>query len=585
MPMFAEDSFIRRHKIITGLALLLVVFALWFLSLRRGPYHSYSLDLMIPAGGKALEAPGPLQVGVATRDITADLAEYDSWTDGNNNAKYDMIEDCMKGWQKPLMRMVNNRFHFFDTAKAAQSGDTFVDKNGNGRFDGVWIAGFSSNRPAKGVHDPQWTRAIAVRNNGVTVVMVSIDAIGLFDNDIVAIRKMINPALKVDQLVVSSTHCHEVPDTMGNWSGPLPQFDCGPYVKKVQRLTKEAVEEAVASLAPADMYCATADVPAEGYVDDSRKPLAQDMHLYLWRFTKPNTDQTVATFINWGNHPETLGGDNSLLTSDFCHYIREGLEKGVPEPNGVKGFGGTCVYFQGMVGGLATQLHTDVPKRDGSGTLREDSWEKAENLGYNVAILAANALRGPDVWKNEKPFVAVAAKTVMAKMDNPVFKYGIMLGLVHPGYYWGGYSRTETDAIRIGNVLIATAPGEMYPEIAVGGVEAKPGRDFDVQPQEVPPLLDEAKKFAKQTPIFGLCNDEVGYIVPKSQWDNKAPYVYNNKNQYGEENSGGPEVAPAVHHGMLEMIRRINETFTTSPAAPVVPVATTAASVPAVPAK
>ena len=575
--MFSEDSFIRRRPIVSGLLLLLIMvmlFGCWVFSLRRGPYHSYSVDFMIPAKGKAVEAPGPLQVGVAVRDITANLAEYDSWTDGNNNSKYDIIEDCMKPWQKPLMRAINGKFHFFDTEKAAKSGDTYVDKNGNGRFDGCWIAGFSSNRPAKGVHDPQWTRAVAVRNNGVTVVMVSVDAIGLFNNDIVAIRKMINPALKVDHLVVSSTHCHEVPDSMGNWCGPLPQFNCGPYVQKIQRLTKEAVEEAVASLSPADMYCATADVPKEGYVDDSRKPIAQDWHVYVWRFTKPNTDQTIATCVNWGNHPETLGGENSLLTSDYCHYIREGLEKGVPEPNGVKGFGGTCVFFEGMVGGLATQLHTDVPKRDGSGTIKEETFEKAENLGYNVAILAANALRGPEAWKNENPFVAVAGKTVMAKMTNPVFKYGIMLGLIHQGYYWGGYSKTETDAIRIGSVVIATAPGELYPEIAVGGVEAKPGRDFDVQPQEVPPLLDEAKKFAKQTPIFGLCNDEIGYIVPKSQWDNKAPYVYNNKNQYGEENSGGEEVAPAVHHGMLAMIQRINETFTTSPATPPVPAAT-----------
>jgi hypothetical protein len=573
MPMFSEDSFIRRHKIITALALVLILIVLWFLSLRRGPFHSYSLDIMIPKDGKALEAPGPLQVGVAVRDITANLAEYESWTDGNNNSKYDVVEDCLKGWQKPLLRAVNSKFKFYDMAKAAQSGDSYVEKNGNGRFDGCWIAGFSSNRPAKGIHDPQWARAVAVRNNGVTVVMVSVDAIGIFDSDIIAIRKMINPALKVDHLVLSSTHSHEVPDTMANWSGPLPLFNYDRrYMDKIKKLTKEAVEEAVASMSPADMYCATAKVPELGYVDDSRKPIIQDMNLYLWRFTKPNSDQTIATCINWGNHPEALGGDNSELTSDFCHYVREGLEKGVPEPNGVKGFGGTCVYFQGMIGGLATQLHTDVPKRDGSGLISDGTFEKAEHLGYNVAILAANALRGPEVWKNEKPFVAVAAKTINAKMTNPIFKYGIMLGLIHQGYYWGGYSRTETDAIRIGNVLIATTPGEIYPEIVVGGVEARPGRDFDIQPVEVPPIQSEAKKFAKQTPVFGLCNDEIGYMVPKSQWDTKAPWTYGNGDQYGEENSGGYEVAPAVHRGMLEMVRRVNTTFETSPAAPPVPV-------------
>ncbi len=562
MNVFAVDGFVRKHKIISGILLVLILLVFWVFSLRRGPYDSYSVNRMLPDGGKAAEAPGLLMVGVAKREITANLAEYDRWTDGNNNNKYDLLTDAGTGWQKVLFRIVNHLGKFIDLEKAKRSGDSYVDTNHNGKFDPVWIAGFGCDRPAKGVHDPQWVRAIAVKNNGVTVVMLSVDAIGIFNNDVIAIRKSINPALKVDHVVLSSTHCHEVPDTMGNWSG-LPMFGYDTrYITKIKKMAKEAVEEAVSGLQAADMYCATVKVPEEGFVRDSRKPIALDPNMYLWRFTKPNApDETIATFVNWGNHPESLGGDNPLLTSDFVHYIREGLEKGVPEPKGVKGFGGTCVYYQGMVGGLATQLGVTVPNRDGSAGFHKDSFEKAEHLGYNVAILAANTLRGPDVWKNEKPLVAVAAETVKAKMDNPLFKYGIMLGLLHQGYFWGGYAKTEVDAIRIGNVVIVTVPGELYSEIAVGGVEARPGRDFDIAPVEVPPFQNEQLKFAKQTPIFGLCNDEVGYIIPKSQWDAKAPWTYGDSDQYGEDNSGGPEVAPAVHKAAMEMIRRINGTF------------------------
>jgi hypothetical protein len=562
MNVFAVDGFVRKHKITSGILLILILLVLWVLSLRRGPYDSYSVDLMLPAAGKAAEAPGQLMVGVAKRDITADFAEYDSWTDGNNNNKYDLLTDAGTGWQKVLFRIVNHFGKFLDLEKAKQSGDSYVDRNQNGKFDPVWIAGFGCDRPAKGVHDPQWVRAIAVKNNGVTVVMLSVDAIGIFNNDVIAIRKLIDPALKVDHLVLSSTHCHEVPDTTGNWSG-LPFFGYDTrYINKIKQMAKDAVEEAVSGLQAADMYCATVKVPEEGFVRDSRKPIALDPNMYLWRFTKPNApDETIGTFVNWGNHPEALGGDNPLLTSDFVHYLREGLEKGVPEPKGVKGFGGTCVYYQGMVGGLATQLGVTVPNRDGSAGFHEDSFEKAEHLGYNVAILAANALRGPDVWKNEKPLVAVVAETVKAKMDNPIFKYGIMLGLLHQGYFWGGYAKTEVNAIRIGDVVIVTVPGEIYPEIAVGGVEALSGRDFNIAPVEVPPFQSDQLKFAKQAPIFGLCNDEVGYIIPKSQWDAKAPWTYGDSDQYGEENSGGPEVAPAVHKSAIEMIRRINGTF------------------------
>jgi hypothetical protein len=75
----------------------------------------------------------------------------------------------------------------------------------------------------------------------------------------------------------------------------------------------------------------------------------------------------------------------------------------------------------------------------------------------------------------------------------------------------------------------------------------------------------EKRRYARQAFTLGLANDEIGYILPKSQWDAEKPYVYE-KDQYGEENSGGPEVGPAIHAGMLEMVRRINTTYQHYPA-------------------
>ena len=122
----------------------------------EGPHHDYELDFVIPENPVS---PTILQAGVAKRDITINMDNYDPWVDVNKNSKYD------------------------------EGVDTYTDSNGNGRFDGVWIAGFNVNRPAQGVHDPQWVRAIASRNNGVTLVMVTIDAIGIFHNECVTIRK------------------------------------------------------------------------------------------------------------------------------------------------------------------------------------------------------------------------------------------------------------------------------------------------------------------------------------------------------------------------------------------------------------
>jgi hypothetical protein len=311
------------------------------------------------------------------------------------------------------------------------------------------------------------------------------------------------------------------------------------------------------------MYCAQFELPEEGFIRDSRKPHCIDNRLNLWRFTKPGTDETIATFVNWGNHPETLGSRNTLLTSDFCHYLREGIENGVPEPNGVEGFGGMCLYFQGMVGGLMTQLHIEVPHRDGVQRFKEDSFEKAESLGYNVAIAACNALRDPAlVWKNENPYLAYGARTMIAPTQGH-FKWAMMLGVIHEGYYLGRGAKTEVNMIHIGDVRILTAPGEIYPEIVMGQVEALPGRDFEIEPIEDPGLYALMK--GRMELVIGLANDEIGYMLPKSQWDVKPPFVYNDKSQYGEENSPGPDVGPAYYAAASQLILDMQDAFDPAP--------------------
>ena len=57
--------------------------------------------------------------------------------------------------------------------------------------------------------------------------------------------------------------------------------------------------------------------------------------------------------------------------------------------------------------------------------------------------------------------------------------------------------------------------------------------------------------------LIGLANDELGYIIPKRQWDHAPPFAYGRKkSQYGEENSCGPMMA-GVLMGALE--HRVNE--------------------------
>ena len=75
---------------------------------------------------------------------------------------------------------------------------------------------------------------------------------------------------------------------------------------------------------------------------------------------------------------------------------------------------------------------------------------------------------------------------------------------------------------------------------------------------EVPPVRDMMP--GKYKFVIGLANDEIGYIIPKSQWDTKSPFTYGSKKSpYGEENSLGPETGPILHRNLLEMLAELEE--------------------------
>ena len=92
------------------------------------------------------------------------------------------------------------------------------------------------------------------------------------------------------------------------------------------------------------------------------------------------------------------------------------------------------------------------------------------------------------------------------------------------GISYNGKAKTEIDAFRLGPIEMLCIPGEVYPEIVDGGVESPEGADYPGEPIEVPPLRPQMK--GELNLVFGLANDEIGYILPKTQWDTKSPFTY-----------------------------------------------------------
>src|SRR5690606_35152806 len=210
------------------------------------------------------------------------------------------------------------------------------------------------------------------------------------------------------------------------------------------------------------------------------------------------------------------------------------------------------------IGGLMAP-HASMPVYDSirQVELTEPSFDKARAIGEQIARWSVAALEDGDTIQDLQP-LRIEAKSVTLPVKNPVFRIASSIGLLRRGMTGWFKATSEVAALRIGPATWLSIPGEIYPEIVFGGVESPPGQDYAIDPIETPPLNDFMH--GKYHYYIGLSNDEVGYIIPKSQWDNKKPWLYlDERETYGEVNSLGPETAPILYEGLKEVLQKLKK--------------------------
>jgi hypothetical protein len=501
------------------LAALLLVAAAWVGHRARDRHPGYRLDLRV-----AGDAPGPLRAGFAAVAITPPVV--DTWTDRNGNARLD-------------------------------PGEPVRDVNRNGRFDAYWLAGFHDRRPATGVHDDLWARAMVLDDGKTVLAVVVLDAIGLMHDRVVEIRRRVPPEVGVTYTVVASTHSHQAPDLMGLWGGRTARSGVNPdYLEQVIDGAAAAVTAAARARRPAALRFAQVPQAAAPLVTDSRRPIVLDPGLRMLHAVSLETGESLGVFVTWANHPETLWSGNLEVSSDFPHYLREGIESGVVHGGRTvaPGLGGVAVYASGAIGGLmTTSPDFPIPDPFGAGDYRRPGFAKARAQGQGLALLVLEALRSPAVVEVGRAGLALRARTLEVPLENLGLALAAALGIVERGFPSWGTVRSEVAAFRIGPASFLAIPGEIYPEIVNGGIETPPGADFPVDAVEVPPLrglMPGSFKF-----VIGLANDELGYIIPRSQWDAEAPWLYGEDEEtYGEIVSMGPGTAPLLHAALREIL-------------------------------
>lgn len=508
------------------LLLILLVASGWCWYQLRDRHSGYSIDLRIQASDQSAD----IRAGFAKTSITPEI--LDRWTDVNDDAKFN-----------------------------PDDGDTFDDLNGNGKFDTQWIAGFGQRRAAQGVHDSLWARAVVFDDGQTRMAIVAIDAIGFGHDDVVNVRKRISEETNLAYITITSTHVHQSPDLIGMWGKGMFSSGVDPaYMEMVVSQTARAVEEAVAALEPAHLRIAQDLTGAKDLLKDTRDPQVFDPALRIIQAVQPQSGKTIGTMLFWADHPETLWSDNLLISSDFPHAFRHGMESGVYDGDSlvVEGLGGISIYINGAIGGLmTTHPTTPIPDPFRDTSYLEPSFLKAETQGKQLALLSLAALQDSSVETITEGGISLFAKTLLLPLDNQLFRLAAALGIFERGMPKWMKMRSELAAWSLGPISCIQMPGEIYPELLYGGIEAPEGQDFDIDPVEVPPLTQFMP--GSYPFVIGLANDMIGYVIPKSEWDEDPPYLYGSDHaHYGEVNSIGPETAPLLYRETRALLDQLS---------------------------
>jgi len=533
-----------------------------------------SPDLVCPGGAGCESAgTGGLEVGVGKRIWTPQ--NFETYTDENNDQEY-------------------------------TSDEPYTDLNGNGKFDGVWL--FGGGRAALGVETDIEARAIAFKQGDSTIVVLSLDAVGILMPDMDKIRAM--PAiagLGIDHILVSSSHAHNAPDTMGLWGPTVATTGRQPFVlERMYTQSAEAIKEAVMTLQPAQLTIASTKLlndqantqsKTDDFNKDIRDPVIFDPTLTIARFTRlGQPTQTIATLVNWADHPElaNFADGPTKITAHYVHYLRAHIENGVLATEtpyttfDLPGLGGVAVFFQGALGGQIGSIRGTHPLGPDGTPLTVVGHPMEQAIGTNAAALALKALAANGETASDLP-LSFKTASFHGRIENTFLHVAFLVGLlgteaetkdVLVGYDpdepidAGNYPwiKLRSTFLQVGPLGLVTAPGELHPELWVGGYDGswswgwplfdatKPNLPkFDEAP--APPYMRDlvlAHPGVRYPICVGLAENYVGYIVPAYNYvlDPSDPYIVEAEGDHYEEvYSLSPLVEQHAVHPILELLK------------------------------
>ena len=378
---------------------------------------------------------------------------------------------------------------------------------------GADINGYYQVRKANGVLDELEANAVAFTCGGDTAVFVSIDNCLISSNLINAIRSAAAKltGLDADCIHIGVTHTHTAPTAEIGHEDPF----VSQYTQFLIRKAADAVHAAMEDRKSAKIGWGVGTAPNVAFVrrfrmkdgsirtnpgvnnPDIVAPIGDvDERVNVLRIDQEDGNSIV--FINFGNHPDTVGG--CKISCDWPGFARRMVEKALD--------GTRCIFFNGALGDVN---HVNVHPGPGAyNDLSPDFDDVDRGYGHarhmgNVVAAAVLQVYAKAAWMDVDSIRSVTKMVRIpsnrpdpkdlpeahrindlyeAGRDNELPYEGMMLTTIvaeaarmvalenGPDYF-----EVPVSAIALGNVALVTLPGEAFTEI---GRELKKAEGWDL---------------------------------------------------------------------------------------------------------
>lgn len=359
----------------------------------------------------------------------------------------------------------------------------------------VALGGYGArmSKPAVGVHDAVWAKALVLAQDDRRFALVTADVLAfppLFKAAVV--ERLSAEGWSAHQIMLLPSHTHTSFDMMALHPAnqfSIPQiglFQSAAFAHVADKLAT-AIREAGRTLTPVVAGTLTVAVPER---NRNRRGLAsRDPDLTVTRVDATD-GKPLAVLVNWTAHPTFMSEADMLFSGDWPGHLQRTLEALI-------GQGAVAMFYNGAEGDQSPTPPAGVDSR----------WERAERYGRELGIEAWRT------WEKIRPravreFAWHTETIALPKIAwHPDFmksggaEYGLnetviagLLGALQP-------SQTRSTAFRLGDLVILGVPGEMAAQL---GMELK--------------TKARALTGAKCVTIGGLADEWVSYILPAEEW-------------------------------------------------------------------